>query len=458
MRIRIPAAFSLIAVSSMFAAGCSDSYFEGPRLNQNPNQPSKSSADQQFTGFQAFAFYSLTGDLNRLISMWVQQMAGTGRQWAGYDKYAVTENDFTFGSFYTQGGLVDIRGVEGKVADDKLYLGVAQTWEALIMDLASDTWGDIPYSEAVADVLTPKLDKQQEVHNALLTLLDGAIGNINGGGTGPGAIDLVYSGDKTKWAQAAHTLKARLYMHLAELDASNYAKALTETNSGISSSANDFTTYQSGTTGEANHWYQFRIQRGTDISAAKFLVDLMKARTDPRLDAYFSAGAGAGGVIIGATPGQEFDGKQAWLSDVRGAPEFRQPVLTFAENQLIRAEAQYRTNAQPAALATLNAYRASVGLPAKNGLTGAALISAIMEEKYVALFQNTEVWNDYRRTCYPNLTPAAGTFIPARLVYGTDERRANPNIPSPSQQPKRNQLDPATANALDGTRCLGTGS
>ena len=458
MRIRIPAAFSVIAVSSMFASGCGDSYFQGPRLNQNPNQPSKATADQQFTGFQAFAFYTLTGDLNRLISLWMQQMAGTGRQWAGYDQYVVTENDFTFGSFYTQGGLVDIRGVQSKVADDKLYLGIGQTWEALIMDLASDTWGDIPYSEAVKDVLQPKLDKQVDVHNALLALLDQAITNINAGGTGPGNVDLVYSGNKTQWAQAAHTLKARLYMHLGELDASNYAKALTETNSGISTSANDFTTYQSGTTGEANHWYQFRIQRGTDISAGEFLVDLMKARSDPRLTDYFSPGSDAGGVIKGAAPGEEFDGTEAWLSGIRGAPDYRQPVITFAENQLIRAEAQYRTGAQPAALATLNAFRTGVGLAAKTGLTGAALLQAIMEEKYVALFQNTEVWNDYRRTCYPNLTPAAGTFIPARLVYGTDERRANANIPSPSQQPKRNQDDPPTANSIDGSRCRGTGT
>jgi hypothetical protein len=153
-----------------------------------------------------------------------------------------------------------------------------------------------------------------------------------------------------------------------------------------------------------------------------------------------------------------FDGSQAWLSATRGAPDFRQPLLTFSENQLIRAEAQYRTGAEPAALATLNAYRASVGLAAKSGLSGAARLTAIMEEKYVALFQNTEVWNDYRRTCYPNLTPASGSFIPARLVYGTDERRANPNIPSPSQQPKRNQDDPPTATSADGSKCLGTAS
>jgi hypothetical protein len=200
-------------------------------------------------------------------------------------------------------------------------------------------------------------------------------------------------------------------------DASNYAKALSETDAGISSAANDFTTYHSGTTGEANHWYQFRIQRGTDISAGKYLVDLLKQRSDPRLTAYFAPGPSASGQIIGASPGEEFNGLQAWLSATRGASDFRQPILTFAENQLIRAEAQYKTGVEPAALATLNAYRVSIGLTPKGALAGAALLTAIMEEKYVALFQNTEVWNDYRRTCYPNLTPASGTFI--RRVWCT---------------------------------------
>jgi len=456
MRLRIPSALVAVAVSSLVTSSCSDGYFEGPRLNENPNKPSKAAVDQQFVGFQAFTFASLTGDVNRLISLWMQQMAGTGRQWAGYDQYTVTENDFTMDDFYAQGGLVDIRGVESKVEEDKLYLGIAQTWEALLMDLTSDVWGDIPYSQAVGEAIHPELDPQVDVHVALLALADQGLTNITAGGTGPNAADLVYGGDKTKWAQAAHTLKARMYMHLGETDATSYAKALTETNSGISSAANDFTTYHSSTTGEANHWNQFRIQRGTDISAGKFLVDLMMQRSDPRLTAYFSPGASAGGQIIGARPGQEFDGSQAWLSGTRGAPDFRQPILTFAENQMIRAEAQYRTGGQPAALATLNGYRALVGLPAKNGLAGAALLTAILEEKYVALFQNTEVWNDYRRTCYPNLTPATGNFIPARLVYGTDERRANPNIPSPSQQPRRNQDDPPTTTSADGSQCLGT--
>ena len=72
-----------------------------------------------------------------------------------------------------------------------------------------------------------------------------------------------------------------------------------------------------------------------------------------------------------------------------------------------------------------------------------ALFDSIMTEKYVALFQNIEVWNDYRRTCLPAFTPyltangalpAYGNKVPGRFYYGANERNTNPNIPAPSAQ------------------------
>ena len=74
-----------------------------------------------------------------------------------------------------------------------------------------------------------------------------------------------------------------------------------------------------------------------------------------------------------------------------------------------------------------------------------------MEEKYIALFQNIEVWNDYKRTCFPNLAPTVASLkIPARLPYDTNERQTNTNIPPAEDQPTRNDNDPANATS-DGT-------
>jgi hypothetical protein len=196
------------------------------------------------------------------------------------------------------------------------------------------------------------------------------------------------------------------------------------------------------------------------MGAGKYLVDLMKSRDDPRLLQYFSPGPAANGEVFGAPPNSEDDGTIAWLGDPRGNPDFHQPILTYDETVLIKAEAQYKTGAQAAALATLQAYRAHIGMdPVGAGKqSGAALLNQILEEKYIAEFQNPEAWNDYKRTCYPNVNPADGSnYIPARFLYPSSERNTNVNIPTPSAQPRRNKNDPKTATDPLGNACKGQG-
>ena len=62
-------------------------------------------------------------------------------------------------------------------------------------------------------------------------------------------------------------------------------------------------------------------------------------------------------------------------------------------------------------------------------------LNDIMTEKYITLFQNPEVWNDYKRTCLPALKPARGrSRIPGRIYYGLTEEQTNSNTPSSSAQ------------------------
>jgi hypothetical protein len=69
-----------------------------------------------------------------------------------------------------------------------------------------------------------------------------------------------------------------------------------------------------------------------------------------------------------------------------------------------------------------------------------------MEEKYISLFQNIEVWSDWRRTCLPTLRPALNRpAIPGRLPYGQTEEQTNPNTPPSTEQnifTVRNPNDP----------------
>lgn len=443
---------------ALATAGCID--FTGPKLDRNPNAPSSASLNEIFTAAQGFQFANLTGDNNRVISVWMRHMAGTGRQWLLYDApYLNSENLFgSWSSFYTGGGLIDLRKVQAsaRARGDRVYVGVAQVWEAFLMGTVADYWGAAPYSEAVAaqegGTKTPKFDGQRQVYAAVQALLDSAIANLGGAGSGPGAVDLVYGGDKARWIAAARTLKARYYLHVSPVDNAALALALTQAQQGISSPAGDWRTYHSSTEGEQNQWFQFRRQRGTDIGAGGWTVELMRQRGDPRLSLYF--GLDGAGVIRGALPGEE-DETVSWLSDERAAGGFRQPLITWAENQLIIAEVQARAGSSTAALAALNAVRAGVGLAPVSGLSGTALLRAVMEEKYVAMFQNPEVWDIYKRTCYPNFPLSNGaTAFPLRLVYGFDENRSNrSNVPSP--EPRRNEVNPRVTTGLDGAPCTG---
>jgi hypothetical protein len=93
-------------------------------------------------------------------------------------------------------------------------------------------------------------------------------------------------------------------------------------------------------------------------------------------------------------------------------------------------------------------------------VAGTALLNEILTEKYIVDFQlGEEAWNDYKRTCTPNLAPtAAGTPIPGRLYYDASEQNTDTNIPAPNTGVNglRNKNDPANATS-DGTgaACLG---
>jgi hypothetical protein len=306
-------------------------------------------------------------------------------------------------------------------------------------------WGDIPYSEVTTSA-TPALDNRFAILAALQTLLSDAITDLGGAGTGPGTADLVFGGDAASWIKVAHTLKARFYMHEAEsLGTGAYTNAIAEALQGISdaSGAGDFASFHTLSTSERNMWAQFQTSSGfgTDLEAGKALVDYMNARSDPRRAAYFCHNA------LGGYGGDDFNTAQPAnvvslfnCQPARFADDARIPYVSYAENELILAEAYNQTGNDALAQTHLNnAYATVPGLASSaTGVTGVALLDSIMMEKYVAMFQNIESISDYRRTCIPALVPVANNqgfvHVPGRLFYPQNERNVNPNIPDASGQ------------------------
>jgi len=466
------AAVSLALV--LGASGCS-SFLTGDKLSSDPNNPSQATAVQLFVGVQANMFSSQENTVAMTVCMWMQQCTGVGGRFVDqYGHYVVNEFSWDGNWFqvYTGGGLIDLRKVEAaeRAAGDSVFLGIARVWEAFDIGVAADLWGNIPYTEAVGGAATPKLDPQSAVYDSVQSLLSQAIVDLGGPGIGPLGNDLVYGGDKAMWIAAAHTLKARFFLHTVEAAASKatvYGNAITQATAGIGSTAGDLSAYHSTATAERNIWYQFQTTTfGQDVVAGKRLADIMNARSDPRLPQYFAKnalGTYGGDDPNVAQPGNTVSPLNGLSPNVSGrmcptastCGAFRQPLVTYQENELILAEAYNQTGNDVAALTHLNNARAVPGLSAVVGITGPALLDSIMTEKYVALFQNIEVWNDYRRTCRPALTPYnTGSVnpqwrgkIPGRLFYSGTEMNVNSHIPDPGTQIAtngfRNPNDPA---------------
>jgi len=524
---------ALVSLGLLVGTTACNDFLTGGKVSDNPNLPTAASARQLFVGVQSAQFAFQEGTVAMMMCEWVQACNGTNsrfmQQAAQYvfgESSNIAANGGDWILVYGGGGLTDIRQVEDKAiaAGDSTWLGIAKIWEALTIGTASDMWGDIPYSEAGVNP-QPALDNRFAILAALQTRLDEAIAELQSGiGEGPLDADLVFGGDATLWIPAAYTLKARLYMNTAEsLGTPAYQNAITAALLGISdpTGASDFASLHSGTrTSERNMWTQFQTSSGfgPDLQAGKTMVNFMKARSDPRLSAYYCPNSKAtwraadttlkamtatatGSFVVdpagmlqevtaatvdtasGATQpawnptigGTTADNHVTWTNrglpyagddytaperlppskfncgvPARMAADARIPYVSYAENELILAEAYNATGQDPLALTHLNNERAFANvtfphgaplldLPVLSGISGVALLDSIMTEKWVAMFQNISVINDYRRTCLPALTPYLANSqgfanIPGRLWYPLNERNVNPNVPDPSVQ------------------------
>jgi len=447
---------------ALIGAGCSD-FLSGPGLTENPNNATQGTAIQQLIAVQANMFTRMEGQLARSAGIFTQQIIGSNNQQLTWGtQYGASESDIPAhqSAFYTGAGLLGLRNIQAAAAaaNDPLLGGIAKIWEGFAFGTATSVWGDLPYSQALdPNILTPKLDPQQTIYAEVQKRLDEGIvllrtapttGNCN-----PQGGDLIYCAtavtaatEINRWIAAAYTLKARFYLHLVERQGNAaYTLALAAAQTGIAEAPTttvqaqngqapgDFRSFH-GTTldQDGNIWAEFLNSR-QDLVAGDALVSILKARADPRLQAYFNANAS--GNFVGSNQNNVpvgTGGPSVINTSVRRVFSFRQPYVTWAENQLIMAEAKFQLGDVPGATVNVNNVRVAVGMPALAVVT----FNDVMLEKYIAMFQNIDVWSDFKRTCIPLVTPfGSAPEVPGRLPYSVTERTANPNIPLPSAYP-----------------------
>lgn len=376
--------------------------------------------------------YAQGGDMSRFTSLFTQQTLGASRQAEAYYTYVLTSQDADglWSNLYTSvlmnnDSLIALSDRKHYAA----YSGVARILKAYSFQLMVDCWGDIPYSEALQGLahLKPKYDSASQVYTAILGLCDVALDSFasaNPGAFTPGAEDLIYGGDLTKWAMFAHAIKARVYMHQSKNNATMAQNALDEIALSFTSNAESaIYPFNGGTETSANPWYQFNQQR-TDINfSTSTLLQNMLTNGDPRT------------LIYADTANAEYLGD--YYGSITGNVEF----ITYEELQFMKAEATLATggttvDAETAYQEGITASMTKLGVAAGDlatylgtyGTLSTANDTAttqIVTEAFTALYLNPEAWALWRRTGIPALTPVKGTMVPRRFMYPQSEYSYN---------------------------------
>ncbi len=413
-----------MAAALSFGAVSCKKYVEGEDIS--PNSPADAPAPMLLSTAELSVFATYGGNMSRIASMWSQQSAGVQFQSADIDQYALAENDVEneWSVIYTR-GLKNLKILKNKVgAANPHYQGISSVLSALMLGVATDCWGDIPYREALRGEsleLNSAYDPQQQVLADIQSLLDEGIASLKKSSNVivPGGDDFIYGGDAQKWIGMAYVLKARYHMRTSKQNASWYVDALAALDSardnGFTGPGADANCQFGTNSNEYNQWYAFcKVSRQNYIKAGDTLVDLMNAQNDPRLEYYFTKNDS--GKYAGSALGSGNITNVSEIGSYFASSNSPTPLVTYVESKFIEAEALL-AKGDKAGAAT--AYNDAV-INHVNQITGAApppaFVTAvasenagsidlvkIMTQKYISGYTMMEPWNDWRRTNIPAL-------------------------------------------------------
>lgn len=403
---------------------------------------------------ELFDFMTSTSVNENNFRLWSQQWAQTTyADESNYDLVTRNVNGFAWNELYAN-VIRDLNDAKAAIEADmnlsteakNAQIAMAEVLQVFTYHVLVDIFGDIPYSEALTDDVTPAYDNDADIYANLASRLDGAIANLSGDSR-MGISDLVYGGDAEKWKLFANSLKLRLAIRLADVNASQ-AQTMAEqaVASGVFTSADDqFALVYLTSTPNTNPLWVDLVQSGrSDFIAASTLVDPMKALDDPRLPFYYKDTYG--GEFMGGIYGDN-NAYNAFShpGEMQLDPVFPGIIMSYWEVQFLLADAAergfsvggtveefYSAGIEASILywgasqAEADAYLANPDV-AYASAPGTAF-EKIAIQKWISLYdQGFEAWSTFRLYDYPSMPNAALEDLPTpfRYTYPVSEYSLN---------------------------------
>ena len=378
---------------------------------------------------------------------------------AGWWNRLYTSTATSTGVFISSGVLSNLQTAKSKFSSDVLD-PVAARNDAIIADLLEvytfnllvNTYGNIPYSQALnPSIAFPKYDDAKTVYTDLLFRLDTCIAGLNTSGASFGSADQIYKGNVTSWLKFAASLKLKMALVLADVDAATASKKVLEAvNTGVfaSNSDNASMTYDASAPGNSNPVWNALVYSGRhDFLPSNLLVDTMVSLNDPRVPLYFTQDPNnkySGGVPGGGNGYGLFSD----FSNLIQGQTYPGLILDYVQSEFLLAEAVERGIAVGGTAQSHynNAITASILFYGGSAADAATYLAQptvdytkasgnwqqkLGLQKWIANYNNNwDSWTDIRRLGYPNLdviNPPIGAKgnMPLRFTYPSNESGSN---------------------------------
>jgi hypothetical protein len=446
-------------------------------INVNPNLPTRASNAQLLT----YAINQLPAAIEATAGLlYVQHWSE--KPYTDVSRYTVVNYDFYW--LYS-GALQNLQTVlktenfnvnEGSAANQT---AVARILKAFFFWHITDRWGDVPYFDALKgqEQFAAKYDNQKDIYYDLMKELKEAAAQIDNGNPVKG--DILYKGNMDNWRRFANSIRLLMALRLSKADAEKgKAEFIDALNSGVfTGNAQNAVYVHLPEEANENYWYfVVNVQNRPWYWASKTLVDYMKPLDDPRLKIYADTNAngeyngvpyGLDGNAVGTIPSASVSFIGVHVR-TQNAPTY---ITTYAQVQFAIAEAHKlgwlnggdaaaKENYEAAVEASIRQWNRNsfkdyddkldkqiekvpysatdegdtTGLAAYLEKPGVAYdptnaIEQIATQRWLHLYMNGyEAWAEWRRTGYPELTPApnnGGAPIPRRQAYPVKEQNIN---------------------------------
>ncbi len=280
----------LIAASMIFATSCDLD------LLDDPNAVTAATASPDFLlnriQLDYQAFFNTVGNTGMRLT---RQLNQGSAQYEG--AYTITATNGYWTAAYAN-ILADIQFLEPLAVDANLqrHLGIAKTIKAMVLFHLVDSYGDVPYSQALnPDEFSPAVDAGPSVYEAALTALNEADAHFKSTTTSGTPNDYYYARNYTKWIRLVNTLKLRYHLNLKLVKAAESKAAITAllTENNFLKAGDDF-VFKFGTTSadpDSRHprFTGSYVSGGGDYMSTYFMWHLTEAKgfDDPRARYYF---------------------------------------------------------------------------------------------------------------------------------------------------------------------------